>query len=141
MIERLIDWLIAWLTEWLIDWLTDWLIEWLLLTELKKCICISTMRILRNCFTRNKHLSLYPKRRPPPPPPSLPQLSNYNLFFFKNHKLYLRVAVVAGMLFENVKTMRPKRQKRKGARLLHSGWHPLPSIPSFDCVTKQLQFW
>ena len=87
MIEHLIDWLIDWLTEWLIDWLndwlTDWLIEWLLLTELKKCICISTMRILRNCFTRNKHLSLYPKRRPPQPP-SLPRLSNYNLFFYKS---------------------------------------------------------
>ena len=140
MIEQLIDWLIDWLTEWLTDWLTGWLIEWLLLTELKKCVCISTMRILRNCFTINKHLSLYPKRRPPPhPPPFLDCLTT--IYFFKNHKLYLRVAVVAGMLFENVKTMRPKRQKRKGARLLHSGWHPLPSIPSFDCVTKQLQFW
>lgn len=77
------DWAIDWLTDRLIDWLTDWLIEWLLLTELKKCICISTMRILRNCFTRNKHLSLYPKRRPPQPP-SLPRLSNYNLFFYKS---------------------------------------------------------
>ena len=135
MIERLTDWLINWSTDRLIDWLNDFYWQ-----SSRSAFAFSTMRILRNCFTRNKHLSLYPKRRPPhPPPPFLNCLTT--IYFFKNHKLYLRVAVVAGMLFENVKTMRPKRQKRKGARLLHSGWHPLPSIPSFDCVTKQLQFW
>ena len=39
---------------------------------------------------------------------------------------YLSVAVVAGMLLENVKTMRNNKQIRKGIRVLHSGSQPLP---------------
>lgn len=42
------------------------------------------------------------------------------------HSNYLSVAVVAGMLLENVKIMRHNKQIRKGMRALHSGSQPLP---------------
>ena len=39
---------------------------------------------------------------------------------------YLSVAVVAGMLLENVNTMRPNRHNKNGMSELHGGWQPLP---------------
>lgn len=53
---------------------------------------------------------------------------------------HLNVAVVAGILLENVNTMRPKRKNRKGISELHSGIQPLPSMPLLSGFGKQLQF-
>ena len=60
-----------------------------------------------------------------------------NIIMIKN---YLNVAVVAGILLENVNTMRPKRKKRKGISELHSGIQPVPSMPLLSGTGKQLQF-